>query len=117
MGDGRSLPGAKILTAHAQCHDLVCNCSRDVPRYAKGSGCSCRTREKFAHADRQLVADILAEYRTDLDKEACDSCVNCNELVMCNFHSVLSLLQGHSMTTRQIERLQAKGESDVDTTR
>lgn len=43
-----------------------------------------------------LIADILASYPDELDKAACDRCEQCGKLIMCSFHSVLSMLQRHT---------------------
>ena len=55
-------------------------------------------------SDEQLITDILLEYSDDLDKAACDRCSDCTSIVMCRFHSVLSLLQRHSWPTAAIDR-------------
>lgn len=56
----------------------------------------------------QLVSDILADYRDELDKAACDRCEDCGPLMMCRFHSILSLLQRDTMTQTEYERRRAK---------
>ena len=55
-------------------------------------------------SDEQLITDILLEYSDELDKAACDRCSDCTSIVMCRFHSVLSLLQRHSWPTAAINR-------------
>lgn len=45
---------------------------------------------------RALIAGILHEYRDELTKEASDTCDECGPAVMCRFHSLLSLLAGHT---------------------
>lgn len=46
--------------------------------------------------DEEIVKSILEEYKDELDKTACDRCEDCGKLIMCRFHSVLSLLQRHT---------------------
>jgi hypothetical protein len=50
----------------------------------------------------QLIADILELYDDD---EACaKECPDCHDLVMCDFHSVVSLLARRTMTHAALER-------------
>lgn len=55
---------------HQDCHDLVCNGSREYPRGATGVGCSCRGRDEraLAAAGRDVpreppFAELLADLR------------------------------------------------------
>src|SRR5688572_29544961 len=52
----------------------------------------------------ELIARILEEYRDELTKEACDNCEQCGELVMCKFHSVMSLLSGETKLRGEAQR-------------
>ena len=59
------------------------------------------------------VRAILTERQDDLTKQACDECEQCGQLVMCNYHSLLSELAGHvtlplSLPVRVKEYLQHK---------
>jgi hypothetical protein len=63
-----------------------------------------KARAESAEAELQrlkgLVDGVLSDYSDELDKAACDRCEHCNPLVMCSFHSVLSVLQGHTAPTK-----------------
>jgi hypothetical protein len=50
-------------------------------------------------SEGQIITAILADYPDELDKAACDHCEQCSPIVMCSFHSVLSMLQGHTTPT------------------
>lgn len=58
-------------------------------------------RETLAELGRlsRVQEGLLRMYADELTKEACDTCPNCGELVMCSFHSVLSVLAGHTALT------------------
>ena len=43
--------------------------------------------------ERRVIDAIFHEYG-ELTKEACEACEQCGPMVMCSFHSVLSLLSG-----------------------
>lgn len=58
---GSTASGASVIPApHEHCHDLVCNGTRWLPRGTKGTGCSCRGRER-----RDL--DELVRLRAEID--------------------------------------------------
>jgi hypothetical protein len=61
-------------------------------------------REFPDSAERVLIDAILAEYADELDKAACDRCEQCSPIVMCSFHSVLSMLQGHTVPSALLVR-------------
>jgi hypothetical protein len=48
---------------HADCHDLVCNGSRQHPRGAKGVCCSCRGREERTVNEYIAMRDLLRRIR------------------------------------------------------
>jgi hypothetical protein len=50
----------KTQATHDQCHDLVCNGSRQHPRGVKGHSCSCRGRDT-AYLDAEKYKSDLAE--------------------------------------------------------
>jgi hypothetical protein len=60
---------------------------------------SSETQEE--RSERSLIAAILADYPDELADDACDGCEYCGPrgTVMCSFHSVLSMLQGHTIPT------------------
>lgn len=84
----------RIIEMHGACaHDWLVGFAYHI------KALSARLRER-----ETLVADVLAEYSDELDKAACDRCEDCGLVAMCRFHSVLSLLQRHSMTNAEIAR-------------
>jgi hypothetical protein len=53
----------------------------------------------------EVAKAILADYPDELDKAACDSCEQCGQVVMCSFHSVLSMLLGRTPPTTHLNRM------------
>lgn len=64
-----------------------------------------RTRGRWGLTDTQVIAGVLIEYRDELTKDACDQCDQCGWAVMCSFHSILSVLQGHTSLMRETETM------------
>jgi hypothetical protein len=65
-------------------------------------------RTQVTHDSRsgaEVAKAILANYPDELDKAACDHCEQCGEVVMCSFHSVLSMLQGHVPPDTHLSRM------------
>jgi hypothetical protein len=60
-------------------NSLLLGASRETPRQAG-----------------QFIDKLLAEYADERSKEACDRCEQCGPMVMCSFHSILSLLEGET---------------------
>lgn len=60
--------------------------------------------QKRGKSDAILIADVLSEHADDLTRAACDECEQCGPLVMCGFHSLLSLLARHVESTGAIDR-------------
>lgn len=63
--------------------------------------------------ERQIIDDLLAEYADDTAPGACDRCEQCGPMVMCSFHSVLSVLLGR-VSTSQGHRLAAQASPPTD---
>lgn len=55
--------------------------------------------EQARQAAQNCIDGILRDYADELDKAACDRCENCGPVGMCGFHSVLSIVAGHSLPT------------------
>ena len=84
--------------------DATCADCGDVlvrSRRLRASGCfSCeheaRLKAEAAALSLQVRVNAIFEARgDDLTKQACDECEQCGQLVMCNYHSLLSELAGH----------------------
>ena len=58
-----------------------------------------RETVKKAH----LIDAVLSEYADELAEGACNQCEQCGPLVMCAFHSLLSVLSGRTWTNAAIE--------------
>lgn len=56
----------------------------------------------------QLIADILADRAGDLTKQSCEECEACAAVAMCAYHSLLSELQRHVLTSAELSRLQSR---------
>lgn len=54
-------PARPVAPLHAQCHDVVCNGSRDHPRGASGVCCSCQGRSTAYAELEQCRADLAVE--------------------------------------------------------
>ncbi len=80
-------------------HDASCEAELTSHGYTL---CQCEARQETEKT--QLIADILDEYR---DEQSCDGCEDCGPVMMCRFHSVLSLLQGQTFTDATWKRKQA----------
>jgi hypothetical protein len=59
-------------------------------------------REQQREADAQWLNGILAEYSEELEKGACDRCNDCSLIMMCRFHSLLSMLTKHTESAAAI---------------
>lgn len=54
--------------------------------------------------DAQLLADIREDYAHEYNKEACDACEDCGPMMMCSFHSLLSVIFRGCPTVSELER-------------
>jgi len=45
---------------------------------------------------RDTTRAILANYADEMGKDSCDRCEECGEMVMCQFHSLLSMVSGET---------------------
>lgn len=64
----------------------------DLQRQLTEATARAEQAEASLNAERKWVQGIIAAYRDDYSAAACDECENCGSLVMCHFHSLLSLL-------------------------
>lgn len=88
---------------HNDCHDLVCNASREYPRGARGVGCSCGYRDSMPAQYEELVRAVLRFSTSPREQWA--------------HAAIVMLAEAHAEDSQTMDRLQERGEGDNRPTR
>lgn len=64
----QSSPTSEGREDHWACHDTVCNGDRRHPRYARGVGCSCGTRDSRTSDELVTLRASLTETQAEIER-------------------------------------------------